>query len=566
MSSPYVILISMKTHLLALFYLLFAIYFPPTVLAASEFTTAFTSTYTIGSNGLTDVAHEILLTNQLAHIYTTEYTLAVGSDRLTNIQALAGGVKAPTAVDQQGAATTITVKIPHPVIGYNQTTKLEIRYRTPDIASMLGNTLSVNIPRLSKGNEASVFKRIIRLPTVLPPLASVSPPLEEKHLEDNFLVYTFSTHPGDSITMLFGDEVTYHLDLSYEITASGLSGSITEIALPPDTAYQQVILDSLEPEPSEIIVDPDGNWLARYSLKSQEKKQVKAQLFITLSPTPRFYDPSTRSPELTSPKEFWEAHNPLVVELAAQLKSTENIYDYLVNNFTYNYARVKPGTVRLGALQALASPSDAICTEFTDTFIALARSLGIPAREINGYAYSDNPLTRPLSLETDVLHSWAEYYDVDAQIWRSVDPTWGHTTGGINYFNLLDFNHLTFVRRGLESAYPLPAGVYKTSGQSKQVIVEVAEKPNTKPAYRIERAGNDFLILNSGKTALVNTELEYQGQKLFVNYLPPYGRLLVKDPQLAREYGRYVPLAALALLAFLAALVLFFLRRQKREF
>jgi transglutaminase-like putative cysteine protease len=64
-----------------------------------------------------------------------------------------------------------------------------------------------------------------------------------------------------------------------------------------------------------------------------------------------------------------------------ELKTPENIYKFVTNNLSYNYYRVKPDVERLGAKDALANPDEAICTEFTDLFITLARSAGIPARE-----------------------------------------------------------------------------------------------------------------------------------------------------------------------------------------
>lgn len=531
--------------------------------ASNEFSTSFTSTYTLKDHGLTEVVHQIEITNKLAHIYTTEYTLAVGSDRVSHIKTFAGGAIAPSLIDQQGASTTITLTIPHPTIGYGQTTSLEIRYTTPDIATALGNTLQVNIPRLSKGNEAESYKRIVRLPQNTPALTSVSPTFQEKHPEDNYIVYTFSGHGNDSISMLFGESLTYELDLTYEISNPGLGASHTEIALPPDTPYQQAMLAQIDPAPSEIVLDGDGNWLARYNLKSQEKMVIHAKVYLTVSAVPRYHDPSVLAGNLTAPTDYWESKKPTVTELALQLKTPRNIYDYLVGNFTYNYNRVKIGTERLGAAKALSSPSDVLCTEFTDTFIALARSLNLPTREINGYAYSDNTLIRPLSLQTDVLHSWVEYYDEPSKTWKSADPTWGHTTGGINYFDLLDFNHLTFVRRGAEATYPLPAGVYKTSGPSKQVEVKIADLPPATTGYRIDEVGEKLVLTNTGNVAMINQVVSSRGEEFKVSYLQPLGKLVLSHGSGGLSANRRaIPLVLIAL-ALPVAVVIFYRRRKK---
>ncbi len=56
------------------------------------------------------------------------------------------------------------------------------------------------------------------------------------------------------------------------------------------------------------------------------------------------------------------------------------------------------------------------CTEHALLFVALARSLGIPAREVGGVAYVNDP--RPLF----GWHAWSEIHD--GHQWVSIDPTW----------------------------------------------------------------------------------------------------------------------------------------------
>ena len=119
--------------------------------------------------------------------------------------------------------------------------------------------------------------------------------------------------------------------------------------------------------------------------------------------------------------------------------------------------------------------------EFTDLFIALARAAGIPAREINGYAYTENPELQPLSLVADVLHSWPEYWDSSQKVWRPVDPTWEDTTGGIDYFDKFDLSHVTFVIHGKNTNYPYPAGSYKNpQSLQKDVLAQFGVLPDLK--------------------------------------------------------------------------------------
>ena len=490
--------------------------------ATGEFTTAFTSTYVVGDSTTTHVSHDISITNNLAHIYTTSYTLSVGSDKVTNIKASDEKGTLSSAVDKNGAATTITINIPDPAMGQGKTKHLQVSYDTPDIAEVIGNTATVNIPRLYRGNEIAAYSRVIIVPHSFPPLTIVSPqPSSTSELQDGTMSYTFVGHPEDSISLLFGSSVTYQLSLAYDIQNPTYSAGDTEIALPPDTPYQHIAIASLDPAPTTIRVDADGNWLAIYPLGSRVTEKVHATLFATVYPNPEGVDPGMVTSTLTAPQKYWETGDSSVQSLARALVSPENIYNYLVDNFRYNYHRVAVGATRLGAAGALASPTDAICTEFTDTFVALSRAGGIPAREIDGYAYSKNDTLHPLSVETDVLHAWPEYYDAGNAVWQEVDPTWGNTTGGIDYFHKLDFSHIAFVRHGIESAYPYPAGAYKGTADEKQVqVTVVASMPSEDSSYRVLPGG---VIRNTGTVAMVNRQVKVGDTTVTVPYLPPYG-------------------------------------------
>src|SRR3989344_955019 len=118
--------------------------------------------------------------------------------------------------------------------------------------------------------------------------------------------------------------------------------------------------------------------------------------------------------------------------------------------------------------------------EFTDSFIAIARAMGIPAREINGYAITTTESLKPISVTLksgDLLHAWPEFYDPKLG-WIQIDPTWGDTSN-TDYFTKLDTNHFAFVIKGDKSDYPLPAGTYRTSNLEKLVEVGFSQVGNT---------------------------------------------------------------------------------------
>jgi hypothetical protein len=252
--------------------------------------------------------------------------------------------------------------------------------------------------------------------------------------------------------------------------------------------------------------------------------------------------------EFTKADEYWNLVDPDAQELAEELGSPERIYDYLVDNFIYDYGRLNGDIKRLGSEYALDNPSNVICMEFTDSFITLVRILGIPAREHNGFAYTENSKLRPLSLSEDVLHAWPEYFDKETKQWVQVDPTWGNSTGGVDYFHKFDLDHFTFVVHGADNSYPVPAGSYKTDVvKGKDIEVGFADSFDPVEAVEVNIEGFDsglsgvpvmgeVEVVNVGSVALYNFDVSLlvskSGQELGsemrrIDVLPPFAAVVV---------------------------------------
>ena len=529
----YVILSIMKFLLIALLLM-----FPKTAFAASDFTTSFESIYTIGESGDTSVTHTISLKNNLAHIYATEYTIATSGEDLKNITSTDESGTIATKSLAQNGITTIHMIIDRPSIGQGQLKTITLSYSTSDVVEKIGDTITINIPRLEKANEALMYKRIIKIKGVEGLKEYIYPSANIKTSEDGYAVYMFDGHENDSLSLLFGDSVTYKLGLTYELKNTELKNADTELALPSDTPYQQILLDSIDPAPLSMRVDDSGNWMARYSLDANSKQIVKVVLYATVYPEPSQVDPSSTHFVETSRSKYWQTNSSTVMDLSSRLKTPANIYTYLVENFSYNYSGLNGKVERLGAISAITSPSNVLCTEFTDAFVALARTLDIPSREINGYGYTKNTTLQPQNTGTDILHAWPEYYSAEKKTWIAVDPTWGNTTGGINYLDKLDYSHITFVRHGEEDSYPLPAGAYKSTFSDKFVSVAVATEIPEKIS-KTEIIGDK--VHNTGNVAVHSDEL---------GYIPPYGTAARLDSKRLTLYDKIKQICAKLLSIF----------------
>lgn len=117
-------------------------------------------------------------------------------------------------------------------------------------------------------------------------------------------------------------------------------------------------------------------------------------------------------------EKFVELKSEIVQEVSTLFKDKKKedqpreIFDWIVNNFRYQGFTSE----NYGAKYALTK-KQGDCTEYMYSFIALARSLGIPARGYSGF----NLQRSQMLLDASDYHNWSEYYNgkrwilVDAQ-------------------------------------------------------------------------------------------------------------------------------------------------------
>lgn len=463
---------------------LFFLSYKPT-LAESEFSTDYAVDYLVQANGITHARFTITLINRLSNIYASEFSLSIGSTQLSAIQANNSNGPLNLTVNQGTKTTNIVIPFPDKVLGKDKAQTFNLEFESLDFANRLGNVWEISIPKLTHPENLNAYNLSLSIPNAFGRPAIISPLPVSQTPGATHTVYRFKTADllEKGISATFGQSQFFNFNLTYHLANPNIFPARTNLALPPDTAFQKIILQTLLPPPESVSIDTDGNWLATYLLSSKQILTVTAtgSAQIDLNPRQDFPKIELANPlSYLSKKPFWEIDNPRIIELAQKLKTPQNIYSYIVNNFLYDYGRLSDENTRFGAANALDNPNSVICMEFTDLFVALSRAANIPARAVNGFAYTTNPALRPLSLKKDVLHAWPEYFDNQRLIWVPVDPTWGNTTGGIDFFNHFDLNHLVFSIQGQDSSGPAPAGAYKTDqADSKDVQINFGTPINS---------------------------------------------------------------------------------------
>src|SRR5258708_23709866 len=172
------------------------------------------------------------------------------------------------------------------------------------------------------------------------------------------------------IFIAFGEYQIYSFNLTYHLENSNLFPIVTEIALPPRTNYQDISIDSINPKPKNVRIDKDGNWLASYNLSPTQKINVVVAGKAKVNLSPKIEDVSSNElAAYTRPQRYWETNDPKLKSLAGQLKTPQQIYQYVIDNLTYDFSRVTDKKPRAGALNVLQNPSSAVCLEFSDIFV-----------------------------------------------------------------------------------------------------------------------------------------------------------------------------------------------------
>ncbi|MBI2621653.1 MAG: transglutaminase domain-containing protein [Candidatus Levybacteria bacterium] len=543
-----------RSRFARLFTLVFTIFilsliFAKSALASNNFSTFYNITYQVSENGTTNVGIDVELKNKTSEFYANSYSIQTGFEEIKNIKGsdLIGELKPKLSKNNKG--TLLSFSFNQKVVGINNSQKFKINFETSEIAKNFGDIWEINIPGISDQQDYETFSSTVAVPQTFGSPSIIKPLVKNVKTSANSLSFSKNDLGSGGISIAYGQTQNYSFELTYHLQNKNLYPIVTEIAIPSDNNYQTVFIDDINPRPIDVYVDGDGNWLAKYRLLPSKDLDVLVKGVARVSYKPR-KEPLTQVQKQTFLKsqEYWNTNDAEIKKLASELKTPEKIYNWVVENLKYDEGRVKDVQVRAGAAGVLKNKNSAVCLEFTDLFIALVRAAGIPARSVEGYANTTNSAKRPLSLYKDVLHSWPQYYDFEKEAWIMVDPTWQNTTGGIDYFNVFDFDHFAFVVKGVDSQYPIPAGGYKIPGKKSAQDVKVSvskvfvkkmpvlsASTNFSKTYFGGLSINGEIILtnNSGVLApdqnvkVTSEKLNPFSQNLYFEKIPPYGRKVI---------------------------------------
>lgn len=490
-----------------------------------------------------DVDLAITLTNLRSDVYIQEYSLLFPNTlTFQNLRITQEKEDIPFVQSTGDQTQRIIVTFAEPLEGQFASSRIKLHYTLENMHMPRGQIHEIILPLLVNDPHA-VVNAALHLPEQFDKKISLSKPIPTTI---DFRTIRWENVTARTLFMLFGESQTYAVNLGYSLKNTQLTSKDMEVAFPPETLYQRVFITSLNHKPKRTYTDDDGNFIGVFEVSPRETLDIQfkgyVQVFIRPQDSLREYMKTTfhkQQGSLLSQKPLWDIGSFLESDSFATITTPRDIYTYLGTSFSYAYSRLDTDSERYGAGKALKNPLEAVCTEYTDAFIGIAREKGIPAREIQGYGYSESSRIRPQSSILDELHAWPEYYDTQEELWIQIDPTW-EDTSGIDYFSSLDVNHIALAIHGKDPNYPQPAGFYKTA-RRKDVNIQtthIVPKPiiQTSVVSHISKDlkpdttyTQSITVTNSGSTYIHSVAIQPQSQHLSfstdtikVEFLAPY--------------------------------------------
>jgi transglutaminase-like putative cysteine protease len=512
-------------------------------LATAEFSTYQNITYTLKQDLSLYVEHQIELTNNYSNIYAKEYQMTIASGKITSASAHDASGSILSNLDTQTESTKFSLVFNQPSIGKDKIQKFTLRYQISNAVIEKGKLKEVSLP--DYGEQSTNDKIDV---TVISPenfgglsFASITPTSQNE--SNNNLISTFqlsNNSKSSKLLLAFGNSQIFDFKLSYFLQNTSPQDQVLQIPLPPDTQNQTITYTEFNFPPQNIRIDQDGNWLGDYLLSPNSDLQIEVQgqakILPISKPAPQL--DSDYLQKLTTSSTYWHPQSPVIQSIAQNNRTPKQIYDYVVSNLSYGYDRLNSAQ-RVGDLAALENPSQALCTEFTDLFVSIARANGIPAREIQGFAYSNNNKLKPINPNSDILHAWPQYWD-QSKGWVSIDPTWAKTTNGVDFFQDLDLNHIAFVAHGLSPVNPPPPGSFKKTNDHKSVEINFAsvEKSIEKQPLTLsidQKNKNNLIIYNPNGFAVYHISLSLPDDKWqkTVDIIPPFSKYEFASPEIS---------------------------------
>lgn len=216
--------------------------------------------------------------------------------------------------------------------------------------------------------------------------------------------------------------VVVHREVGVE-PAAGTARYRVRLLRIPNLPGQRVLSEEWSEPPTESGTDPAGDWVGWDVVSPRSPRVYSGRTRVEvrnagLSAPPRSLAPDPDPSGFLGSDTFRQVGDASISRIAASVEGHDTlsrlrgVWDAVIARLRYGgYDPDSRGAVQA----AISGVGD--CTEFADLFVAMARSLGIPARRMDGWTPARQGTVR---------HAWVEAW-IPSRGWTAFDPTWGES-------------------------------------------------------------------------------------------------------------------------------------------
>ncbi|MFS8158966.1 MAG: transglutaminase domain-containing protein, partial [Candidatus Roizmanbacteria bacterium] len=376
----------MVRRLLSIFLLFFVYALVTQPVRAEVYELSYTVTYTLSDSDTTDVDLDVHINNPRPDLYVQKFSLSVPAVfDISDISATSPQSDVDFGKELQNDTYLLSFQFRDPDVGKNSQNDLHISYKQKGLSRITPHTIEAILPTLVGKATKDVTVIVKKAPSMQKTLTIAKP----RPTENNVTYMTWEHVTTPSLYVLFGEYQLYDVQLNYSLKNPRFTPASIDVAFPPETLYQSIYIKDLSVKPNSVYIDPDGNYMARYNLGPREEKEIQYKGTIKVFAKPQDDMLSVirsqfqnQQAYLLQTQNLWDISSIIDRPEFKQLKTARDIYSYIIDTFDYSYARVNSAqSERFGALKAFSQPSNAVCLEYADAFVALAREKGLSARE-----------------------------------------------------------------------------------------------------------------------------------------------------------------------------------------
>lgn len=491
-----------------LFFVSISLYSPQKSFSSTNLLKTSSSFFEVNSNGDLFARYNFKLNNKSSTpSVITNFTFFIPFEKYDSLVISIGNTPYKYSQKAETGGLKVTLELPNIIVPQNGTTEIVANISKKAYVNTSGVNYYILIPPIPSFVTEDVqitypskFGKVI--------WGSVETNIIEQEGATTTVGLKFPKEISNpAIAILIGEKIGYKMEIGREITNSTDKPSIYKISIPREGDGQHVLYEKIKPTPFDIEFDSESNINISYLLNPEETVKIEVEGYVYFDD--KEHRPPTTFEDYLTLDNYWQfPSTDEMKRLSVFLRnnsfpsSIDEISDasrrkmFVSSLYKYTLDRLNPLTlgsdeikseVRLGMgnisriVSEGANPDD-----YTDFLIAILRESGVPSRMVLGYITPLNSYQ-----EDGFFHSWVEYWNIDENRWRLLDPALE------DYFPTrylaTNYDHIALVARSKSSILPQISRFSPNEFAINPAYNSVTSYTTTETSFKITETSDEYI-------------------------------------------------------------------------